>query len=187
VAEFDLPSRRAGVRYVLEGSVRRAANRVRIIGQLIDALAGAHLWADRFDGGLEDVFDLQDEVTASVVGAITPKLKRTEIERARHKPNGSLDAYDYYLRGLASVYRWTKEAHDEGLRLFFRAIELDPEFASAYGVAARCYNWRATNGWTTDKAREIAEATRLSRRAVEFGKDDAVALCMVFPHIKAKY
>ena len=94
--------RELGVRYVLEGSVRKAGNRVRITGQLIDASTGAHLWADRFDGELEDIFDLQDRVTASVVGAIAPKLEQAEIERAKRKPTESLDAYDYFLRGMAA-------------------------------------------------------------------------------------
>ena len=101
--------RELGVRYVLEGSVRKAGSRVRISGQLIDTATGAHLWADRFDGALEDIFDLQDQVTASVVGAIAPKLEQAEIERARRKPTENLDAYDYYLRGLASVHQWTRE------------------------------------------------------------------------------
>jgi hypothetical protein len=91
---------------VLEGSVRKVANRVRIVGQLIDASTGAHLWADRFDGGLDDIFDLQDKVAASVVGAIAPKLEQAEIERAKRKPTESLDAYDCYLRGIASVHLW---------------------------------------------------------------------------------
>ena len=121
--------RELGVRYVLEGSVRKAANRVRITGQLIDASTGAHLWADRFDGALEDIFDLQDQVTTSVVGAIAPKLEQAEIERAKRKPTESLDAYDYFLRGMASFYQRTKEANSEALRLFYRAIELDPEFS----------------------------------------------------------
>src|SRR5215472_4316276 len=98
--------RRLGVRYVLEGSVRKAASRVRIIGQLIDASTGAHLWGDRFEGGLEEIFDLQDQVTVSVVGAIAPKLEEAEIERVKRKPTESLDAYDYYLRGMAAVHLW---------------------------------------------------------------------------------
>ena len=169
--------RELGVRYVLEGSVRKAANRVRITGQLIDASTGAHLWADRFDGALEDIFDLQDQVTASVVGAIAPKLEQAEIERAKRKPTESLDAYDYYLRGMASFHQGTREANDEALPLFYRAIELDPDFASAYGMAAWCYAQRKMNGWVTDRAQEIAETARLARRAAELGKDDAVALC----------
>jgi adenylate cyclase len=168
--------RELGVRYVLEGSVRKAANRLRITGQLIDASTGAHLWADRFDGGIEDVFDLQDDVTSCVIGAIAPKLEQAEIERAKRKPTESLDAYDYYLRGMASVYGSTKESLGEALRLFYKAIELDPDFASAYGLAAWCYFWRLVNGWMTDPVQETAEASRLAGRAAELGKDDAVAL-----------
>src|SRR5438094_1065391 len=95
--------RELGVRYVLEGSVRKVASRVRITAQLIDVSTGAHLWADRFDGSLEDIFDLQDQVTASVVGAIGRKLEQAEIERARRKPTENLDAYDYFLRGMANT------------------------------------------------------------------------------------
>jgi TolB-like protein/class 3 adenylate cyclase/tetratricopeptide (TPR) repeat protein len=169
--------RELGVRYVLEGSVRKAANRVRITGQLIDATTGAHLWADRFDGTLEDVFDLQDQVTVSVVSAIAPKLEQVEIERAKRKPTESLDAYDYFLRGTASLHQGTKEAVSEALRLFYQAIELDPEFSSAYGMAAWCYLVRKTNGWMRDLVQEVAETRRLARRATELGRDDAVALC----------
>jgi TolB-like protein len=169
--------RELGVRYVLEGSVRKSLNRVRITGQLIEASTGAHLWAGRFDGGLEDIFDLQDKVTASVVGAIAPKLEQTEIERSRRKPTESLDAYDHYLRGIAKLYRFTnREAVDEALRLLLRAIELDPTFAPAHGSAAWCYAQRKSQGWVTDRVRETAEAARLARRAVELSKDDAVVL-----------
>jgi tetratricopeptide (TPR) repeat protein len=164
------------VRYVLEGSVRKAANRVRITGQLIDATTGTHLWANRFDGALEDIFDLQDQVTASVVGAIAPKLEHAEIERAKQKPTESLDAYDYYLRGMASYYRRTREAINEALPQFYKAIEIDPDFASAHGMAAWCYAWRKINGWMADRGQEIAETARLARRAAELGPDDAVAL-----------
>ena len=169
--------RELGVRYVLEGGVRKAANRVRITTQLIDASTGVHLWADRFDGTLEDIFDLQDQVTASVVGAIAPKLEQAEIERAKHKPTYSLDAYDYYLRGIASLNRRTREGTDEALQLFNSAVELDPGFSSAYGMAAYCYVWRKTNGWMTDPVQETSEASRLAFRAVELGSDDAIALC----------
>ena len=132
--------RELGVRYVLEGSVRKAANRVRITGQLVDTATGAHLWADRFDGGLGDIFDLQDQVTESVVGAIAPAVEKAEIERAKRKPTESLDAYALYLRGLARFYQFgSRQANDEALRLFNSAIELDPDFASAYGRAAFCY------------------------------------------------
>jgi len=174
--DVRLVGRELGVRYVLEGSVRKAANRLRITGQLIDASTGAHLWAGRFDGGLEDTFDLQDNVTASVIGAIAPKLEQAEIARAKRKPTGSLGAYEFYLRGMASVYRWTREGVSEALQLFGKAIEHDPDFAAAYGMAAWCYFWRMVNGWMTDRPQEIAEARRLAGRAAELGKDDAVAL-----------
>jgi TolB-like protein len=168
--------RELGVRYLLEGSVRKAMNRVRITGQLIDAATGGHLWADRFDGPLDDIFDLQDQVTASVVGAIAPKLQQAEIERVRHKPTESLDAYDYFLRGTASLYRWTREGNNEALSRFYKAIDLDPDFTTAHGMAAWCYVLRQLNGWTTDRPHELAEIIRLAERVTESGKDDAVAL-----------
>src|SRR5262245_25748279 len=108
-------ARELGVRYVLEGSVRKLGNRLRIAGQLIDASTGAHLWADRLDGALEDIFALQDQVAASVVSIIAPKLERTEIERAKRKPTESLDAYDYYLRARESARRWIRNANEETL------------------------------------------------------------------------
>jgi TolB-like protein/Tfp pilus assembly protein PilF len=168
--------RELGVRYILEGSVRKAANRVRISGQLVDVSTGAHLWADRFDGTLEEVFDLQDRVATSVVGAIAPKLEQAEIERAKRKPTESLDAYDHFLRGLACVHRWTKQASDEALQHFGRAIALDPDYASAYGMAARCYSARKVSGWVKDPELETAEAARLARKVAQIGRDDAVAL-----------
>lgn len=168
--------RELGVRYVLEGSVRRSGGRVRITGQLIDATTGAHLWADRFDGTLEDVFELQDQVTANVVGAIAPRLERAEIERATRKPTDSLDAYDHYLRGLACVHRWTREANREALGHFARAIQRDPDFAAAYGMAARCYSQGKVSGWLDDPSLAIAEVERLAGQAAALGKDDAIAL-----------
>ncbi|MCI0429248.1 MAG: winged helix-turn-helix domain-containing protein, partial [Rhodospirillales bacterium] len=168
--------RELGVGYVLEGSVRKAANRVRITGQLIDATTGAHLWAERFEGTLDDIFELQDQVATSVAGAIAPQLERAEIERAKRKPTESLDAYDYYLRGMANLHQGTREAIDAALPLFHAAIQLDPAFASAYGMAAWCHFWRKVNGWMTDRSQEVAEGARLARRAVELGRDDAVAL-----------
>jgi TolB-like protein/class 3 adenylate cyclase len=169
--------RELGVRYVLEGSVRKAANRVRITGQLVDTATGAHLWAERFDGGLGDIFALQDQVTESVVGAIAPAVEKAEIERAKRKPTESLDAYALYLRGLAKFYQFAnRQANEEALRLFYRAIELDPDFASAYGRAASCYATDKANGWFSGTAYEIAEVSRLAHRAVELGEDDAMAL-----------
>jgi hypothetical protein len=124
--------RELGVRYILEGSVRKAGSRVRISGQLIDTATGAHLWADRFDGSLEDIFDLQDQVTANVVGAIAPKLEQAEIERAKLKPTENLDAYDFYLRGLADAHQWTKESTADALRHFYRASA--PAFPATGGM-----------------------------------------------------
>ncbi|WLI15574.1 MULTISPECIES: winged helix-turn-helix domain-containing protein [Pseudomonas] len=165
-----------GVRYVLEGSVRKSGNKIRITGQLIDATTGTHIWAERFEGMLHDIFELQDQIAESVVGAIAPQLERAEIERAKRKPTESLDAYDYYLRGMAKLHNGTREAIEQALPLFYKAIELDPEFASAYGMAAWCHFWRKLNGWMTDRPQEIAEGARLARLAVELGRDDAVAL-----------
>ena len=136
------------------------------------------MWADRFDGPIENIFDLQDKVTASVVGAIAPKVEQAEIERARRKPTENLDAYDYYLQGMAKVYQTTRHAYDDALRLFYKAIELDANFASAYGMAAWCYAWRKMNGWMADRAVENREAARLALEAVEVGKEDPVALSM---------
>jgi TolB-like protein len=169
-------SRELGVRYVLEGSVRNVAKRVRITAQLVDASTGAQLWADRFDGALKDIFDLQDQVTASVVGSIAPKLEQVETERARRKPTESLDAYDHFLRGMAKAVPYSKEGYEEAQAHFLRAIELDPDFAAPYGLAAWYYVTRKVNGWMIDRERETAEAARLGKQAVELAKDDAVAL-----------
>lgn len=165
-----------GVRYILEGSVRKSAKRVRISAQLVDAESAANLLAHRFDGTIEDIFELQDAITAGVVGAITAHLETAAIEKAKRKPTASLDAYDHYLRGMALAYRASREAHETALTHFYRATELDPQFAPAYGMAARAYAWRATNGWMTDITRETAETQRLIHTAVELGKDDALAL-----------
>jgi TolB-like protein/class 3 adenylate cyclase len=170
--------RELGVRYVLEGSVRKAAGKVRITGQLIDAATGAHLWADRFDGSLEDIFELQDQVTASVVGAVAPKLEEAEIERAHRKPTEMLVAYDYYLRGMAMISQYTKPTNIEAFRFFGNAIDLDPEYASAYAMATRCVTLKAQNGWLTNPRLEIAEGLRLARRALELGRDDPVVLAV---------
>jgi len=168
--------RELGVRYILEGSVRKSGNKVRITGQLIDTSIGAHLWADRFEGGLENIFDLQDQVTTSVIGAISPKLEEAEIERAKRKPTENLDAYDYYLRGLAKIHQWTKQSSQEALSNFGQAIQLDPNFAAAYGMAARTYIQRKSGGWASNREAEVAETVRLARQAARLGKDDAVAL-----------
>jgi TolB-like protein len=168
--------RQLGVRYVLEGSVRKAGGRVRVTAQLVEAATRAHLWAERFEGTIDGVFDLQDQVAASVVGAIAPKLEQAEIQRAKRKPTESLDAYDCYLRGMASFHKRSRAATSDALQLFSQAIGLDSEFAAAYGMAAWCYVWRTYNGWLADRAKERLEGVHLARRAVEYGKDDVVAL-----------
>jgi TolB-like protein len=168
--------RELGVRYVLEGSVRKAAGKIRINGQLIDAATGAHLWADRFHGDVADVFDLQDQVTRSVVGAIAPRLEQAEIDRVKRKPTESLDAYDYYLRGMAAFHAFTRSANAEAVAHFSRALELDPGYAAASGMAARCYAQRKGFGWVVDHNKERAESQRLARIATTLGQDDAIAL-----------
>jgi adenylate cyclase len=133
--------RELGVRYVLEGSVRKAGDRVRITGQLIDSDAGTHLWADRFDGSLADVFELQDQVTTRVVAAIAPKITQAEIERARRKAAGSLDSYDLYLRGLALSHQFTPESLAEAVAVLRKAMEIDPSYATAAALSLFCFSW----------------------------------------------
>src|SRR5712692_8085616 len=136
--------RELGVRYVLEGSVRKSANRVRITGQLIDSATGAHIWTDRFDGALDDIFELQDEVASRVVGAIEPKLRQSEIERTARKPTESLDAYDLYLRALAQFHKYTEESMREVIALLTRALAIDPSYAPAAAMIGWC---RSVQGW----------------------------------------
>jgi TolB-like protein/class 3 adenylate cyclase len=170
--------RELGVRYVLEGSVRKAGKRVRVTGQLIDATTDAHIWADKFDSDLEDIFDLQDRVTSSVIGAIAPHLERSEIERAQRKPTENLQAYDYYLRAQYSHYEWTREGNAESLKLAKIAISLDPLFARAYALAADHFNQRKAFGWSVDAAKERAEGRQLADRALQLGKDEPLVLAM---------
>jgi tetratricopeptide (TPR) repeat protein len=161
---------------VLEGSVRKSADRVRVTGQLIDAATGAHLWADRFDGALKDIFDLQDDITLRVVGAIAPKLEQAEIDRAMRKPTENLDAHDHFLRGMWSFHKAGKEDIAEALRQFLKAIELDERFSSACGMAAWSIGRRKINGWIDEGSSEFAQAVDIAERAVKCGHDDAVAL-----------
>jgi adenylate cyclase len=167
--------RELGVRYILEGSVRKAGNRVRITAQLIEAASGHHVWADHFDGELADVFDLQDQVTASVVGAIEPSLTLAEIQRAKAKPTENLSAYDLYLRALLNFYTYTKAGSDEALRLLRRAFSLDPDYAVAKAFAAFCIVTRDNQSFIDDDA-EYEEALRLAREAVDSGRDDPLVL-----------
>jgi adenylate cyclase len=168
--------RELGVRYVLEGSVRRGGNPVRITAQLIDATSGAHLWADRFDGSLEDVFDLQDQVAISVAGVIEPTLRQAEIERARRKRPDSLDAYDLYLRALPFAYTSMPEDADKALGFLEQAIELEPDFPVAHAIIAWCQEQRYLRGGLNEDAK--ATALRHARLAIGTGGDDATALAV---------
>ena len=167
--------RELGVHYMLEGSVRKSGKRIRVAGQLIETVSGRHLWADKFDGELSDIFDVQDEIVTRVVGAIVPQLERAEIQRAKQRPTDDLAAYDLYLRGLASWNRWTCEDNARSLDQFYAAMEKDREFSTAYGLAASCYHFAKANGWASSF--DEAEIARLIERAAEIGNDDAVALC----------
>jgi adenylate cyclase len=171
--------RELGVRYVLEGSVRRAASKVRMTGQLIDATTGAHLWADRFEGDLSDVFALQDRMTESVVSAIAPKLAQTEIERAARRRPDNLNAHDLGLRALSHLYSMTPEGLAEALQLLNQALEIDPRYGTAAALAAGCHTLKIVQGWAADPKWEIAEATRLSFLALSIDANDAETLAMV--------
>ncbi|HEY8874860.1 MAG TPA: adenylate/guanylate cyclase domain-containing protein [Stellaceae bacterium] len=165
-------ARELGVRYVLEGSVRKGGNRVRITGQLIDAATGNHIWADRFDGALDDIFDLQDQVASSVVGAIEPRLRQSEIERAARKPTASLDAYDLYLRALAQTYRHTEESFGEAVLLARQALVIDPSYAPAAAMVGWCRMMQRVQGWGALSDEDVAEGVRLARQALEGERDD---------------
>jgi adenylate cyclase len=166
-------ARELGVRYVLEGSVRKAGNRVRITGQLIDATTGVHIWADRFDGALDDIFELQDQVASNVAGAIEPKLRQSEIERAGRKPTANLTAYDLFLRALAQHHRYTEEGLTEAVVLARQALAIDPFYAPAAALVGRCRGHQRAQGWGALSADDIAEACRLARLAMESERDDA--------------
>jgi TolB-like protein len=170
--------RELGVRYVLEGSVRRAGSRIRFGAQLAEATNGAHIWADRFDGDMSDVFELQDRITESVVAAIAPKVQFAEFARLKQKPVSSLDAYDLYLRALQLDYESTEESLDDAIRCLDRAVSLDPAFAPAMALASFCYAERAFQAWAKDFAAENAEALRLANRAVALDPQNAEVLWM---------
>jgi adenylate cyclase len=167
--------RELGVRYVLEGSVRKAGNRLRITGQLIDTQTGNHIWAERYDGALEDVFGLQDRITSSVAATIEPKIQLAEVKRAQAKATENLSAYDLYLRALEVIYAITEANCTRGLEFLERAIAIDPRFSSAYGLMANCYWYRAIQNWgsQTEAAMKGVQAAKM---AVETGALDPVAL-----------
>ena len=166
-------ARELGVRYVLEGSVRKSGDRVRIAGQLIDTTTGAHIWAERFDGSLDNVFDLQDRVASGVAGAIEPRLRLAEIERARRKPTDNLDAYDLYLRAQAPVYaKRTKESMEESIRLSRQALALDPDYAMAMARIALSRGMQLVRHWIAPGSSEAEEGIRMARQAIAAGGDD---------------
>jgi adenylate cyclase len=178
--------RELGVRYVLEGSVRKAGTQVRITGQLIDALTGTHLWAGRFDGSLNDIFDLQERVAVSVAGVIEPTLQAAEMRRSAARPTTDLGAYDLYLRALAVVFPITKERLIEALGWLERAIAIDRHYGPALSWAAICYQRLVYDGWAEDPETSRGKASDLARQALEAGENDpgvlanaafALALC----------
>jgi TolB-like protein/class 3 adenylate cyclase len=164
--------RELGVRYVLEGSVRKAGGRVRIAGQLIDALSGAHLWADRFDGSLEDVFELQDKVASSIAGVIEPTLQVAETARSASRPTNDLTAYDLYLRALAAFYPITKERVFEALGLLKQAIAIDRHYGPALSWAAVCHLRLVNDGWAEEPETTGRKGVDLARQALQVGEND---------------
>jgi adenylate cyclase len=170
--------RELGVRYVLEGSVRKVGQRVRITGQLIDAITGTHLWADRFDGTLEDIFELQDKVALSVAGVIEPTVQAAEIRRSGNRPTNDLTAYDLYLRALPHVFSQDRDGYALALDLLGRAIERDPHYGSALAHAAYCHVGLYDNGWTDDPETNRSTSIDLARRSLRIGPDDPDVLAI---------
>ena len=165
--------RELGVRYILEGSVRKGGNRVRITAQLIDAASGAHLWADRFDGSLERVFEFQDQVAVSVAGIIEPTLQAAEIRRVAERPTNDLTAYDFYLRALPHAsFFFAKDRNAQALDLLGRAIERDPGYGPALAAAAWCHAQLDVNGWADDREANRLKGIDLARRALQVAPDD---------------
>lgn len=178
VNEARQVGRDLGVRYLLGGSVRRSGERLRFTAQLVDATSGATIWADRFDGGITDVFTLQDDIAAGVAAAIEPNIQIAEISRMKRKPATSLDAYDLLLRAQQLEYEFTRESFDAALRCLEQALAIDPNYAQAMALAAYCYAERSQQDWLTDRPRETAEGIRLAARAIDLEKNDANVLWM---------
>ena len=170
--------RELGVRYVLEGAVRKAAGRVRISAQLIDAATGAHLWADRFDGLLEDIFELQDKVAVSVAGVIEPTLEVAETRRLADRPTSDLTALDFYLRALPDLDAFTKESLLRALDLLGYAIERDPHYGPALVLAAHCHAGLDVNRWAEDPEAARRTSIDLARRALRSAPDDPNVLAI---------
>ena len=167
---------RLGVRYLVEGSVRKSGTRVRIVAQLIETETGAHIWADRYEGDLRDIFALQDEITERIVSAIEPTVRTVEIKRALAKPTGSITAYDSYLRALPYYYSQTREAVLRAETLLQEAIDLDPGYAEALGTLADCIAIRTSTGWHESRRRGTDEACEAARRALAAGPDNSTCV-----------
>jgi TolB-like protein len=170
--------RELGVRYVLEGSVRKAGGRVRITAQLIDAEADVHLWADHFDGSLNDVFELQDEVASGVAGVIEPALRAAEIRRSVNRPTKDLNTYDLYLRALGPAESGEKDRIIEALNLLGRALERDPHYGPALAAAAACHNALHVARWTNDPEANRREGVVFARPALRASGDDPGSLAL---------
>jgi adenylate cyclase len=171
--------RELGVRYVLEGSMRKVGNRVRISSQLMDTTTGAHIWADRFDGSLDDIFELQDQVASGVVGAIEPKLRLAEIERASRKPPENLGVYDLYLRALALSHQFTPESLGEAVGMLRRALEIDPSYAPAAALSVYCFSWQISQLGIEFPEPQTGEVVRLAKRTIATAPDDTEVLWML--------
>ncbi|HLH51031.1 MAG TPA: tetratricopeptide repeat protein, partial [Roseiarcus sp.] len=165
-----------GVRYILEGSVRRAGNRLRVTGQVVEAESGRHIWAERYDRTLEDVFALQDELTTSVVAAIEPSLRQAEVERVKRKRPENLDAYDLLLRALPDVYPAMPDSAAKALPLLKSALDLEPDYATAHGFAAWCNEILFIRGGAREENR--LDGIRHAHAAIQYGRDDATALAL---------
>ena len=163
---------------MLEGSIRKSGKQVRITGQLIEAAKGGHIWADRFDGDLSDIFDLQDLVTSKVAGAIAPELERAEIARSRQKPTENLEAYDYYLRALSTTYGFTKGGNLQAYEMAMTAARADPSFALAFALAANSYVQRRAFGWSASDAEDQRDARMLVGKALELDDNNPLILAM---------
>jgi adenylate cyclase len=174
-----LVSRELGVRYLIDGSVRKAGNRVRITAQLIDGPSGNHLWADRYDGAVTDIFDLQDRITASIVGAIQPSVRSAEIERSRRKRPESLDAYDLVLRAYPNVWSLERAANVEALKLLYQALAIEPDYPLAVSLAAWCHAQQVVYNWAAEPARTRTEALRLAQSAAAASGEDATILTVL--------
>jgi adenylate cyclase len=168
-----------GVAYLLEGSVQKAGNRLRIIVQLIETEGGAHVWSSRFDGAVEDFFDLEDRITEQVAGALQPSIRIAEIERSRRKRPQDLGSYDYTMRAMPHVWALEKEESGRALELLDKALAIDPEFPLALSLAGWCHAQRSVYNWADDIAESQALARSLAERAAEMSGDDPVILAVL--------